>query len=82
MILMGDLNARLGDSRDKLEEDLAAALADQGMVNTTVHLLPMRRYRGAGGCTWSMQREGRQVTGRGDCILSTDRSIFVNSGLR
>ena len=28
-----------------------------------------------------MQRDRRQVTGRGYCILSKDRSIFVNAGL-
>ena len=30
----------------------------------------------------SKQRKGRQVIGRGDYILSTDRRIFVKSGLQ
>ena len=47
----------------------------------TDYFLPRRRYRGAGGWTWIMQRDGRQVTGRGYYILSMDRSSFVNSGL-
>ena len=45
------------------------------------HFLPRRRYRGVGGWTWSMQRDGQQVTGRGDYFLSTDRSRFVNVGI-
>ena len=40
LILMGDLNARLGNPRDKREEDLAMALADRGLVNMTDHFLP------------------------------------------
>ena len=42
MILMGDLNAHLGDPRGKREEDLEMALVDRGLVNTTYHLLPRR----------------------------------------
>ena len=45
MILMGDLNARLGDPHEKLEENLATALVDRGMVNMTDHFMPFRRYR-------------------------------------
>ena len=40
MILMGDLNAGLGNPRDECEEDLSTALADRGLVNITDHLLP------------------------------------------
>ena len=40
MILMGCLNVRLGDSRDKLEEDLSTALVDRGLVNMTYHFMP------------------------------------------
>ena len=40
MILMGDLNARLGDPCDKCEEDLATELVDRGMVNMTYHFMP------------------------------------------
>ena len=82
MILMGYLNTRLGYPRDKHEEDLVTALADRGLVNTTNHLLPKRRYGGAGICTWSIQRDRQRVTGRGDYILSKERISFVNTGLR
>ena len=78
LILMGDLNAQLGNPRDEHEEDLVTALAEQGLVNMTYHLIPRRQYWGAVGCKCSMQRYRRQVTGRGDYILSTDRNSFVN----
>ena len=40
MILVGDLNARLGDPRDKREEDLEKALVDRGLINMTYHFMP------------------------------------------
>ena len=40
MILLGDLNARMGDPRDEHEEDQATALVDRGMVNITYHFIP------------------------------------------
>ena len=40
MILMGYLNARLGDPREKHEEDLEMALVDRGIVNMTDHFMP------------------------------------------
>ena len=58
------------------------ALADRGLVNMIDYLSPRKRYRGVGGWTWSMQRYRRQMTGRGDYFLSTDRSSFVNAGLQ
>ena len=45
MILMGDLNARLGDPRDEREEDPVMALVDRGLINMTDHFMPLRRYR-------------------------------------
>ena len=42
MILMGVLNARLGNPRDNREEELATALADQVVVRMTDHFLPRR----------------------------------------
>ena len=79
LILMGSLNARLGDPRDEREEELVMALVDRGLVNMTDYFLPRIQYWGAGGWIWSMQRDERQVTGRGDYILSTDRRIFFNA---
>ena len=40
MILMGDLNARLGDPSEKREEELAMALVEGGLVNRTDHFMP------------------------------------------
>ena len=54
LILMGDLNARLGDSHDECEEDLVTVLADQVLVNMTENFLPKRRYQGTGVSMWSM----------------------------
>ena len=82
MILMSDLNTRLGNPHNKHEEDLATALADWCLVNITYHFLSMRRYRRAGVWMWIMQRDGRRGAGKGGCILSTERSNFVNAGLQ
>ena len=66
MILMGGLSVRLGNPRDKREEDLLAALVYRGLVNMTDHFLPRRQYRGAGSWKWVIHREGRRETRRGD----------------
>ena len=79
---MGDLNAQLDDPCDERADDLAMALADQGLVNMAYHFLAWRQYRDVGGCTCIMQRNGQQVTGRGYYFLSTNRKSFFNAGLR
>ena len=43
-ILMGELNVRLYNPCDEREEDLATALADQGLVNMTDHFLSRQQY--------------------------------------
>ena len=63
MIVMGELNERLDDPRDKHEEDLVTALADRGLVNMKNHFLTSKQYWGAGGCTWIIQRDRTQVMG-------------------
>ena len=82
IILMGDLNVRLKGPCDKHEEDLATALANRGLFSMTDHAMPQRRYRGSESWTWSMKREGRQVTWRGGYVLSTDRCNFTKTGMR
>ena len=47
MVLMGDLNARLGYPRDEREEYMVTALVDRGLVNITYHFMPRRRYMGS-----------------------------------
>ena len=81
MILMGDLNAHLRDPRDKREEYLAMALVDRGVVNMIDQFMPQRRYRGAGSCTWCVQREGSKIRVRGYYILSTKSRSFTNVGM-
>ena len=63
LILMGDLNARLGNLHDESEEEIATAPADQGLVNMKNHFLTSKQYWGAGGCTWIIQRDRTQVMG-------------------
>ena len=48
LILMGELNALLGDPHYERKGYLATTLADRGLVNMTDHFLPRRRYWGAG----------------------------------
>ena len=82
MILMGDMNTRLGDPCDEREEDLSTVLVDMGMVNMMDHFMHRRRCRGPCSWTWRMQWEGCQVTGMGEYTLSFDRHNFTNMGLR
>ena len=48
LILVGDLNMRLGNPHDEREEDLVTALSDRGLVIMIDHFLPRRRYQGTG----------------------------------
>ena len=65
LILMGNLKVWLGDPCYEREEDLATVLVGRGIVNITYHVMPRQQYKVAGIWTWIMQREVRQVTGRG-----------------
>ena len=56
-------------------------MAESRLVDGTAHLIPRRRYRGAGIWTRKIRREGRQVTRRGNYILRLDRDNFVNAGV-
>ena len=55
MILMGYLNAYLGDSCCEREEDLMTALVDRVLVNMIYHFMPQRQYRGVCRWIWIMQ---------------------------
>ena len=81
MILIGDLNSLLGYLLDEREKDLVTALLDRGLFNMIDYFMPRKSYKGAGIWAWFMQWEGRQVTGRGDYILSTDMQKFTYAGL-
>ena len=82
VILLGDLNVRLRELRNKREEELATKLADSWLANMIAHFMPRRRYREGRCWTWRMRQEGRKVTDRGDYVLSTDRHNFSNAGVR
>ena len=71
--MMGDLNARLGGTRDKRKEDMVMALADHGFEDATRNFDPWRRYRGQGQWTWKMHRKGQKVMSRGDYDLGTSQ---------
>ena len=43
MILMGDLNARLGDPHEECEEDLVMVLVDRGLVNMAYHFITQQQ---------------------------------------
>ena len=82
VILLGDLNIRLREPREDREDELATALAGIGLMDVAAHFTPRRRYRGTGNWTWKMRQEGSMVTGRGDCILSSDRYDFAKAGVQ
>ena len=55
-ILMGELNARLGEPRDEREEDLDMALADHGLEDINRNFTPRQGYRGLILWTCQMNR--------------------------
>ena len=80
VILLWDLNAWLWEPCYAQEEDLATELLECRLVDTTSHFMQRRWYRGGRCWMWRMRQEGRQVTGRGDYVLRTDRYIFPTRG--
>ena len=56
VVLMGDLNVRLGEPPDAQEETLVMVVADYRLEEMTYHFMPRSRYRGDGSCTWWMRR--------------------------
>ena len=82
IILLWKLNARLREPREAREEKIATTLLNSGLVDVTSHFVLRRRYIGAGSWMWQLQREVRQMTGRGDYILSSVRDNFFNAGVR
>ena len=79
LIVAGDLNTDLGDAEsDRRGSDIAAAMAEAGVEDTTAHFLPRKRKWGRERRTWSMVREGKVVRSRTDYLLGTDKSLFRN----
>ena len=62
LLLAGDFNAKLSDLEgDGRGEEIAAALATEGLKDMSVHFLPRRHSWCRYGRTCSMIREGRDV---------------------
>ena len=64
MLLVGDLKYLLTQPKDQLKKDLATAIASSGLVDQKINFIERRRYRGKGGWSWRMWRDGRTITGR------------------
>ena len=61
---------------DRRGEDIAAALATEGLEDMSAHFLPRRCSWCWDGRTWSMIRKEREVRSRTEYILGTDcRSV-------
>ena len=83
LLVAGDFNINLLETEgDRRGEDIAAAMAMEGLENMSAHFLPRRRSWCRDGRTWSMIREGREVRPRTDYILGTDCRLFGNVSIR
>ena len=83
LLVAGDFNIDLAAPEgDRRAEDIATALATEGLEDLARHLLPREtrwcRYRR----TWGMIRKGREVRSRTDYILGTDRRLLRNVAVR
>ena len=73
MVVAGDLNTVLDNPENyRRGREIAAALTEAGLEDTTAYFLPHWRRWGLERRTWSMVREGKVVRSRTDYILGTD----------
>ena len=83
LLVAGEFNANLAESEgDQRGEDIAAALATEGLEDTSAQFLPRRHPWCQDGRAWSMIQEGREVRSRIDYILGTDFCLFGNVSVR
>ena len=79
LVVAGDLNVDLkkagGRGRD---EDIAVAVATEGLENIAGQYLPIRRAWCRDRRTWAAVRQGRVVRSLTDYILGSERQIFQN----
>ena len=79
LLVEGDFNINLSEPEgDRRGEDIAVALATEGLEDMSEHFLPRRRSWCRDGRMWSIIWEGREVRSCTDYILGTDRCIFWN----
>ena len=78
-MVAGDFNANLSETEvDWRGEDIAAAVATEGLEDMLEHFLSRRKSWCRDGMTWIMIQEGREVRSQTDYILGTDRRLFWN----
>ena len=83
LLVVGDFNVKLLELEDDQRgEEIAAALAAEGLKDMLAHFLPRRRSWCRDRTTWSMIPAGREVRSRTDCILGTDHHLFWNVSVR
>ena len=82
MLLVGDLNALLVQTRDQWEEDMTIAIVNYRLVDQSLHFITRRRYRGKVGWSCRMLIDRIYITGKEDYILDTDHRYFYNVGIR
>ena len=71
------LNVNLAEQEGTLQgEAITDELAAAGLMDMGLHFLPWRKTWFQDRCTWSMQRDGREVQYRTDYILGTDCRFF------
>ena len=83
IMVAGDMNTNLVEPEgDRRGEDIAAALATEGLEDMSAHFLLQRRPWCRDGRAWSMLQEGREVRYRTEYILGTDYRLFENVSAR
>ena len=67
LLVAGYFNVKLSKPEgDRRREDIAAALATEGLKDMSAHFFPRRRPLCRDGRTWSMIQAGREVRSRMD----------------
>ena len=83
LLVAGDFNAKLSEPEgDQRGENMAAALATEGLEDMLAHLLLLRSIWCRDGSVWIMIWKGREVRYQTDYILGTDCRLFCNVSVR
>ena len=79
LIVVGDLNTDLGDTKNhRRGSEIAAAMTEVRLEDMMANFFLRKRKWRRERRTWSMVREGKVVRSRTDYLLVTDRSLFRN----
>ena len=83
LVVVGDLNTDLAAPEvRKWDEGISAALAEEGLEDTSGHFLPRHNTWLKDGHTWAMHLGGQEVRSRTNYILGTDSCLFQNITVR